>query len=102
MVSFGTDEYGISIQHQRYDVWTSATSPGDDDDETSIQGRAYGSDGLPVGNQFQINSIIESFQPSPAIAHGCSGEYMATWVVGSRGYARGLADSIYADGFEGG
>ncbi len=60
-------------------VWSSAGSPGDDNDQSSVQGRLMAADLTPLGEQFQINGYTSGFQISPAVAALASGGFVVVW-----------------------
>jgi hypothetical protein len=62
-------------------VWESGGSPGTDSENTfSVQGRRYGSDGSPQGDQFQVNSYTTQFQYRPAVASAANGDFVVVWM----------------------
>lgn len=75
-------------------VWISTTSPGDDNDITSIQGRVFASSGQPLSDQFQVNVNTTARQDRPDIAALADGSWVAAWSDGSNvgdSQARGIA-----------
>jgi hypothetical protein len=60
-------------------VWDSAGSVGTDDDSTSIQGRRYAANGVPLGGQFQVNSYTTSGQRYPGVAADGEGNFVVVW-----------------------
>lgn len=62
-------------------VWTSDGSSGTDSDY-SIQGQKYDSDGLPVGDEFQVNTYIDDYQIRPSIAMTDDGAALVSWTSG--------------------
>ncbi len=66
-------------------VWRSDTSSGNDNSDTSIQGKLYDSNGQAVGGQFQVNSYSTSSQLQPAVAALSSGFVVAWSSYGSNG-----------------
>lgn len=60
-------------------VWTGSQSPGDDQDNTSVQGRVYDSGGQPLGAPFQINTLTTSRQEQPDIAALADGTWVVVW-----------------------
>ena len=63
-------------------VWTSDGSAADDDSSTSVQARRYDAFGLPLGDQFQVNSHTTSSQRSPEVSISESG-FVVTWASSS-------------------
>ncbi len=59
-------------------AWTSTTSGGTDED-SSIRMRRFGSDGLPMGSDFQVNSFTPGLQRSPRLAANPEGEFVVVW-----------------------
>ena len=80
-------------------VWVSTTTPGNDTDITSIQGRVFASDGQPLGDQFQVNVNTTARQDRPDIAALADGSWVATWSDGS-GAADSQARGIAAQRFD--
>lgn len=61
-------------------VWASSNaSVGDDFSSWSIQGRRLDADGLPVGEEIQVNQGIVSAQRSPDVAVGDDGSFVVVW-----------------------
>jgi len=60
--------------HQNYDQ---------DGDGSGIYAQRYDSEGNPVGDEFQVNTYVESHQGSPSIAMDSNGNFVVTW--GSKG-----------------
>ena len=50
------------------------------DMDSSVQGRRYGSDGLPLGDQFQVNTYTTQFQYRPAVAGAANGDFLVVWM----------------------
>ena len=87
-------------------VWTSAFSPGDDDELSSIQAQRYDADGEPAGAELQVNSTITGAQEAPDVAMDENGAFVVVWtspsspgddnqglsIVGRRFDADGAAD----------
>lgn len=61
-------------------VWESESSPGNDQSGYSIQARLYGTNGVPIGDQFQVNSYIDSHQTKPSVAMDREGNFVVVWV----------------------
>jgi hypothetical protein len=59
-------------------VWESSGSPGNDDDDESIQGRRISSTGV-LGPQFQVNSYTTRGQLEPDIAAAPGGSFVVVW-----------------------
>lgn len=93
-------------------VWRSEGSSGNDNSGKSIQGRAYASNGLPVGPDFQINTYTTNDQISPSVEIDARGYGTVVWASdGSSGsdvmeYSiqgqRFAVPFIFGNGFESG
>jgi len=92
-------------------VWESLESGGSDNDGSSIQGRLYGSNAVPAGGDFQINSYTTGGQSHPAVGFDDRGRFVVVWdSFGSSesdtsSYSiqgQVFAIAIFADGFESG
>jgi hypothetical protein len=73
-------------------VWHSSGSFGNDSSGRSIQGQHFDVDGIPVGTQFQINSLTSSDQADPALAMADDGSFVVVWMstAGSDGDGRSI------------
>lgn len=61
-------------------VWTSYGSFGADDSFSSVQARRFDASGTPLGAEFQVNSITESYQGFPSIAmRPAHGSFVVAW-----------------------
>jgi hypothetical protein len=60
-------------------VWSSWGSSGTDSSSWSVQGRRFASDGMPMGGEFQVNSLTTNSQQSPSVAVGPGGDFVVTW-----------------------
>jgi hypothetical protein len=65
-------------------AWQSAGSGGTDGDGTSIQARRIDGDGVPVGDQFQVNVVTTDFQNRPQVTGSAGGGFVVSW--GEGGY----------------
>lgn len=63
-------------------VWQSNGSLGSDSDGYSIQARLYDGNGLPKGDQFQVNSYTTSNQVAPAVSMDSDGDFVVVWQSG--------------------
>ncbi len=52
---------------------------GSDTSGTRIQGRRLASDGTALGEEFQVNDFTVSFQVSPEVSVGPSGDFVVVW-----------------------
>lgn len=71
-------------------VWQSWNQDGD---RHGVYGQRYGSNGLPIGEEFQINTMTISSQRDPEVAMDADGNFAVVWQ--SR-YQDGSNYSIYA------
>jgi len=61
-------------------VWESWNSADPADTTYSIQGRMVGDDGIPIGSQFQVNSLMTgAFEQYPSVTGLADGGFLATW-----------------------
>ncbi len=60
-------------------VWQSYGSGGTDGSGSSIQGRVIGPIGVPVGEDFQINSYTTENQRDPSLGFDDRGVFVVTW-----------------------
>jgi hypothetical protein len=60
-------------------VWSSAASPADDTEATSIQARRFDASGAPLGPQFQVNSLTTGFQSSPRVVTLEDDGFLVVW-----------------------
>ncbi|MEO1086876.1 MAG: hypothetical protein AAFY88_21795 [Acidobacteriota bacterium] len=60
-------------------VWESGASPGDDNDDFSIQARRFDSLGSPLGDQFQVNDLITGRQQRANLGVGPGGDFIVVW-----------------------
>ncbi|MCU9840607.1 hypothetical protein OEZ49_22980 [Ruegeria sp. WL0004] len=58
---------------------TAWNSRGQDGDEYGAFAKIYSSDGLPIGDEFQVNSQSEGHQNIRAIASMSDGGFLALW-----------------------
>jgi hypothetical protein len=73
-------------------------SQGQDSSELDVHAQRYGADGQPVGGEFRVNTHIDSYQESPAVAALADGSIVVTWTsyAGQDGSVLG----VYAQRFE--
>ena len=57
-------------------VWDSL---GPDGSDSSVQGRRFSADGVPLGPEFQVNSFTTDYQRSADIATSGAGQFMVVW-----------------------
>lgn len=60
-------------------VWVSDGSPGNDNDELSVQGRCFAADGVAIGSQFQVNTTTLDDQRWPDVGVADSGAFVVSW-----------------------
>lgn len=60
-------------------VWQSDSSAGGDGDGTSIQVRRLDADGVPVGDELQVNTWTTDDQESPSVAAWPDGRFVVVW-----------------------
>ena len=77
-------------------TWNSNGSSGDDNDESSIQARRFLPSGLPVGDEFQVNSYIIGVQGRPQPVFTSDDELVVVW--GSGGSAGSDQDNLSIQG----
>jgi hypothetical protein len=93
-------------------AWHSSLSAGTDS-YSSIQAQRFGSDGNPVGSQFQVNTYTTSTQGGVSMGMDEDGDFVVSWTSwGSAGtdvgtydgsiQARRYLDAFIYDGFESG
>lgn len=72
--SIGVDDSGGFVV-----AWTSYGSSGGDDDGYSVQVRRFGSNGVPLGGDFQVNTWTTGQQASVDLAVAASGAFVVAW-----------------------
>ncbi len=60
-------------------VWTSEGSAGTDTDLSSIQGRRYAADGVPLAGELQINTYTTGEQSLSEVGVAPDGDFVAVW-----------------------
>jgi len=88
-------------------LWNSQDSSVSDDSGYGIEGRFFGADGVPLGGEFQVNTLTTGHQLDPAVAMDSSGNFLAVWSSensdGDRlGIRARLFRPIFVDSFESG
>jgi len=83
-------------------LWDSVGSPGDDWDYTSVQRRAFTSDGAPAADQEQVNTMIVGGQGGADLAMTPHGDFVAVWSSSGWPCARSrlYRSTFFVDGFE--
>lgn len=90
-------------------TWMSDGSTEADTAWWSIQGQRFSADGLPLGEQFEVNSYTTSGQMWPAIAMNPRGDFVVAWTSYGSNYGdtsygsiqgQRFRVSIFLDGFE--
>ncbi len=64
-------------------VWESKGSADTDTDDGSIQAQRFASGGLPIGDQFQVNTYTTGNQTNPMAATDDSGRFIVGWQSGN-------------------
>jgi hypothetical protein len=83
----------VSMNFQRsVVVWQSRDQDGDGD---GIYGRRYASDGTPVGEEFQVNTLTTGFQSTPNVSMSGGTSFVVVW----SSYNTGSSDGVFARGF---
>lgn len=80
-------------------AWTSQSSAGNDDSGDSVQARRFNANGTPLGNQFQVNTVINNSQANPAIAMRPDGRSVIVWQSASSAGTDNNPHSIQARRF---
>ncbi|KAB2966653.1 MAG: hypothetical protein F9K18_05290 [Thermoanaerobaculia bacterium] len=60
-------------------AWASEGSPGTDSDGVSVQARRYDARGIPLGDQFQVNSYTTNNQYFPAVTVDGQSGFVVVW-----------------------
>jgi len=81
-------------------VWTSEVSGGSDTDSTSIQGRRFDADGVPLGAQFQVNSYTPNAQKQADVAVRGDGSFLVAWSSSGSSGSDGSDDAVLAQRYE--
>ncbi|MCD4748490.1 MAG: hypothetical protein K8R59_03875 [Thermoanaerobaculales bacterium] len=87
-------------------VWDSAGSPATDNDGTSTQARSYTADGIPMSNQYQVNTTEEGYQRMSAVAGNPASRFVTVWdhyIDGVEWTVRARLfgyPTVFLDGFE--
>ena len=72
-------------------------SEGQDGDAGGIVGRRFGTNGLPLGGEFQVNSYTTSIQSAPSIASDSAGNFLVVWAsLGQDGSDYGVFGQRFA------
>lgn len=69
-------------------AWTSDGSTGSDTSSTSIQARRFSASGVPVGEQFQVNTYTTGEQVRPSIAAAAADGFVVVWQTPNYGVPR--------------
>ncbi|MEO1367266.1 MAG: SdrD B-like domain-containing protein, partial [Acidobacteriota bacterium] len=81
-------------------VWDSGASAGDDSDQLSVQLQRYASDGSPLGDEQQVNTITTDSQLRPDVAAAPDGGFWVTWESDVSAGGSVPADSIQLRRFD--
>ncbi|MEM7584607.1 MAG: hypothetical protein AAF560_14550 [Acidobacteriota bacterium] len=60
-------------------VWDDITSGGDDSSGRSVQARRIAADGMPLANEFQVNTYTTDDQENAAVAIADDGSFWVVW-----------------------
>ncbi len=60
-------------------IWSSYTSSGSDSSSSSVQGRRFAGDGMPLGEDFQVNTYTPGSQWPGSVAGLADGTVVAVW-----------------------
>lgn len=107
----GAQQYPQAAMNSRGEfviVWESRVDP-DDANEREVFGQRFDNLGQPLGDEFQLNTVVEGDQRYPAVAMREDGRFVAVWqsygqdgsrygIFGETGPKAGSAD-INGDGF---
>jgi len=63
-------------------VWDSMGSSGTDTSGRSVQGQRFDAQGMPAGNQFQVNAYTNADQAFPGVVADGAGGFVAQWQSG--------------------
>jgi len=80
-------------------VWQSDGSAGTDTDGRSIQGQRFDANGLPAGDEFQVNAYTTSFQGFPSVSDW-SGGFVVAWHSDGSSGTDTSSESIQAQRFD--
>lgn len=72
-------------------VWT------DPADDGNVKGQHYGSNGVEVGTEFQINTHTTGYQGRPAVGAAADGAFVVTWIGDSQD---GDGQGVFAQRFD--
>ncbi len=61
-------------------VWSSDASGGTDSSDRSVQGRLFGAEGSPLGDDFQVNSYTTGLQTGGAVSPFGDGSFVVAWM----------------------
>ncbi len=60
-------------------AWSNQGSPGDDTSLNSVLARRFGSDGMPLGSDFQVNAYTTDNQWFPTASTASDGSFVIAW-----------------------
>ena len=66
-------------------VWDSSVSASTDDSDSSILAQRFSPEGMPVGNEFQVNTYTTGFQIFPSVAVDTGGNFFIAFESGRFG-----------------
>lgn len=81
-------------------VWRSDGSAGSDTSFSSVQGRIFDANGVPLGPDFQVNTYTPGVQDRPRVAFGSGGDFVVVWQSAGSGGSDTSAESVQARTFD--
>jgi hypothetical protein len=81
-------------------VWDSNGSGGGDSSSYSVQARRFAADGMPLGEEFQVNSYTTHSQHRADVARGRQGNFLVSWSSGGSGGGDSSYNSVQARSFD--
>jgi hypothetical protein len=80
-------------------VWQDEGPLGMDTSGTSVQARRFASNGIALGEQFQVNTYITDNQRAPRISFGAEGQFIVTWTSSGSAESDNDLTSVHAQHF---
>ncbi len=81
-------------------VWASYGSSGSDSSGYSIQAQRFDEVGMPVGDEFQVNTYTTDNQRNPAVAADADGDFVVVWQSDGSSGSDSSGYSIQAQRFD--
>lgn len=82
-------------------VWESENGPGPDTSVTAVQARRLSATGVPLGDQMQLNTLVDGRQQAPDVAFLPDGTWLAAWQSQDSAGTDGDSYSIQLRRFDG-